>query len=57
MRMFEYKKVLIRDLERYSSLDVDKLNELGADRWELVTILGGMCIFKREKQVRGTRYC
>jgi hypothetical protein len=54
MTMYEYKKVRLTELD---SLDVDKLNELGADRWELVTILGGTCIFKREKRVRTTRYC
>jgi hypothetical protein len=57
MPIYEYKKVRFFELESEGDLNIDKLNELGADRWQLVIIMGGNYIFKREKRVRTTRYC
>lgn len=50
MKKYEYKKVDFQKLTRphYSELDVNKLNELGAEGWEFVMIDSGECVFKRE---------
>lgn len=50
MKKFEYKKVRFNHLteEHYHSLDVDKLNGQGSEGWELISVMGGECIFKRE---------
>jgi hypothetical protein len=50
MEKFEYKSVGLRFLIKghYQELDVNILNELGNDGWELVIIASGNCIFKRK---------
>lgn len=50
MKKFEYKSVGVRFLSKgqFQELDVDKLNELGKDGWELVSVVTGNCIFKRK---------
>ncbi|MEK4787330.1 MULTISPECIES: DUF4177 domain-containing protein [Bacillus] len=50
MEKFEYKKVDFQKLTRphHSELDVNKLNELGAEGWELVMIDSGEYVFKRK---------
>lgn len=45
MRKFEYKTVAYTQMANNL---VEVLNELGADGWELVSIIGGQSIFKRE---------
>lgn len=50
MRKFEYKAVYYDKVsKRHEEMDILKLNELGDEGWELVTIIGGQAIFKREK--------
>jgi hypothetical protein len=49
MVKYEYRKVpfsMLRD--RYSELSLDKLNEFGAEGWQLVTVISGEVIFKRK---------
>lgn len=50
MKKFKYKKERVPHLmeAHYNTLSVDELNELGEKGWELVVIVGGECIFKRE---------
>lgn len=49
MKTFEYKSIYFTKLkvEHYQEFDVSKLNELGVEGWELVSV-GGRCVFKRE---------
>lgn len=49
-RKFEYKKVSYMELEEQyaSEIDIEKLNKLGDDGWEFMTIDAGMVYFKRE---------
>ena len=49
-RKFEYKKVSYIELEEQyaSEIDIEKLNKLGDDGWEFMTIDAGMVYFKRE---------
>ena len=50
MKKFEYREINFSMLTKphYQSLDVARLNELGNEGWELVSIVSGQCIFKRE---------
>jgi hypothetical protein len=50
MKKYIYKKVYLPTLveEHYQELDEKRLNELGQEGWELVTIVDNECIFKRE---------
>ncbi|HHT7008720.1 DUF4177 domain-containing protein [Bacillus cereus group sp. BfR-BA-01328] len=50
MKKYEYKKVDFQRLTgpHHLELDVNKLNELGAEGWELVLIDSGEYVFKRE---------
>ena len=49
-KKFEYKKVGFHEIKErhYDQIDEIKLNLEGQDGWELVTIVSGECIFKRE---------
>ena len=50
-KKYEYKKVLLgklSDPHYHSNLDVDKLQELGNEGWQFITISSGECIFMRE---------
>lgn len=49
MNTYDYKTVPFRDLEKphYGQLDIEKLNELGMEGWELVCIVSGECVFKK----------
>jgi len=50
-KQYEYKKVLVQKLSDphyHGTLDADKLNELGKERWQFITISSGECIFMRE---------
>ena len=46
---YEYKKVSVQALkvDHYTNLDMNKLNVLGEDGWELILIASGEAIFKR----------
>jgi hypothetical protein len=49
MIKFEYKEVPFHSLSpHHGQLSIKLLNELGAQGWELVTIISGECIFKRQ---------
>lgn len=50
LKKYEYCDVPMSQLTKphYTTLDVNKLNELGSEGWEFVIINGGSCIFKRE---------
>lgn len=50
MKAFEYKKVDTHRITEphYQELDIKKLNELGVNGWELIGVISGQCIFKRE---------
>jgi hypothetical protein len=50
MIKFEYKKVACdgKMILRYGELSLEQLNSLGNEGWELVTIISGECIFKRQ---------
>jgi hypothetical protein len=54
MNQFIYKEIPVSKLVRphYQELDIDKLNELGADGWQLVTIQSGNCIFMKAVKKR-----
>lgn len=45
MRKFEYKTVAYFSMANNL---LETLNKLGAEGWELVSISGGTCIFKRK---------
>lgn len=49
MNTYDYKTVPFSKLtkEHYQALDVNKLNELGLEGWELVCVVGGECVFKK----------
>jgi hypothetical protein len=50
MNTYDYKIVPFLELKKAhydDRLDVDKLNELGIDGWELVGIFGLECVFKK----------
>ncbi|MEK4025378.1 DUF4177 domain-containing protein [Sporosarcina sp. FSL W7-1283] len=49
MKTIEYQAVYFSKLTKphYQELDMHKLNELGEEGWELVSIVSGQCIFKR----------
>ncbi|HDR7066942.1 TPA: DUF4177 domain-containing protein [Bacillus cereus] len=53
MKKIEYREIGFHKLTRphYQELDIDKLNHLGKDGWELVVVVSGNCIFKREVTV------
>ena len=50
MKKFEYREINFSMLTKphYQVLDIARLNELGDEGWELVSIVSGQCIFKRE---------
>ena len=50
VKKFEYKAINFSELtrQRFQELDINKLNELGEKGWELVNVVNGQCIFKRE---------
>ncbi|UGO49116.1 hypothetical protein EMILIAHAH_17 [Bacillus phage vB_BanH_Emiliahah] len=51
-KKYEYKKVLLgklADPHYHGNLDVDKLQELGNEGWQFITISSGECIFMRER--------
>ncbi|UGO47601.1 hypothetical protein MCCARTNEY_13 [Bacillus phage vB_BanH_McCartney] len=51
-KKYEYKKVLLgklSDPHYHGNLDVDKLQELGNEGWQFITISSGECIFMRER--------
>lgn len=58
MKKYEYKKVDFQRLTEphHLELDVNKLNELGAEGWELVLIDSGEYVFKREIVKGGCSY-
>jgi hypothetical protein len=54
---YEYKKVYYHELKTpyYDQLDIEKLNSLGAEGWELVIVSSGECIFKKQVKKRVVR--
>ncbi|PLS18984.1 DUF4177 domain-containing protein [Bacillus sp. M6-12] len=59
MKTFEYKTVPFHQMTKghYQELDVDKLNELGNEGWQFVTVVSGECLFQRETRKRVVRPC
>lgn len=49
MTKFEYMEISFKELktENFQNIDTEKLNAVGKDGWELVSI-GGQCLFKRQ---------
>lgn len=51
VKKYEYKKIPLHKLSEphHGTIAMDKLNELGADGWQLSIISGGECMFIRER--------
>jgi hypothetical protein len=48
MNTYDYKEVSFRELRnRDDQFDIEKLNKLGLEGWELVCVISGQCIFKK----------
>jgi hypothetical protein len=48
MNTYDYKEVSFRELRnRDDQFDMEKLNALGLEGWELVCVISGQCIFKK----------
>lgn len=57
MKTYIYKAIPFQKLIKphYTELDIEKLNEIGAEGWQFVTLQSGQCIFMKEVKVRTVR--